>query len=178
MAESRLYVHTAVSEHLASLPARPWEVGGWLLGYSDEEQGAIVITHATPPSHGTPTSIRISSRGHRRYFDQAWCASAGHVTFLGDWHTHPGGPPTPSKRDEEAMRQVAADPDFGEGAKVTAISACGRWRRPPAVETRFYVLDQDVPRRLSPRIIRHLPTPSDRVPTWRWPRSRLWPKRC
>lgn len=173
MAERRLYVHAGVNECLASLPARPWEVGGWLLGYSDEEAGAIVVTHVTPPSHGTPFSIRISGYGHRRYFDQAWCASAGHVTFLGDWHTHPGGPPTPSERDEEAMRQIAGDPDFGSGPTLIAITAAGRWRRPTSVETRFYVLERDAPQRLLPRVIDQLPPLVDRVPSWRWPNSSL-----
>lgn len=175
MPELRLYVHAAVSERFAGLPARPWEVGGWLLGYSDEELGAVVVTHITPPSRGTPFSIRISGRHHRRYFDEAWNASAGNVTFLGDWHTHPGGPSTPSERDEEAMRQVAVDPDFGTGPTVIAIVATGRWRRPTATEEpRYYVLEDDMPRRLRPRPMRQLPTPADRVPTWRWPGTKPW----
>jgi integrative and conjugative element protein (TIGR02256 family) len=156
-------------ERIADLPARPWEVGGWLLGYSDSEEGAIVLTHATPPSRGTPFSIRISGRHHRRYFDQAWSASGGHVTFLGDWHTHPGGVPMPSDRDEEAMRQIAADPNFGEGPNLIAIAATGRWRRSACVETRFYVLEGGEPYRLHPRLIDRLPPPADRVPAWRWP---------
>jgi len=163
----RLYVHSAVSERIASLPARPWEVGGWLLGYSDEEEGAIVVTHATPPSHGTPFGIRISGRRHRRYFDLAWSASSGHVTFIGDWHTHPGGLATPSERDEEAMRQIAGDPDFGDGPTLIAIAVTGRWRRPASVETAFYVLENDAPVRLQPRRIDQLPAPADRVPMWR-----------
>lgn len=170
MAEPRLYVHSAVSERLANLPARPWEAGGWLLGYTDEDEGAVVVTHATPPSRGTPFFIRISGRHHRRYFDEAWRSSAGHVTFLGDWHTHPGGPPTPSERDEEAMRQVAGDPDFGTGPTIIAIVSTGRWRRPPVPgEVRYYVLEGDVPQRLQPHPIGQLPPPADRVPVWRWP---------
>lgn len=165
----RLYVSAAIIERIAALPARPWEVGGWLLGYSDEEEDAIVVTHATPPSRGTPFSIHISGRRHRRYFDQAWCASDGHVTFLGDWHTHPGGPPIPSERDEEAMQQVADDPDFGEGPTLIAIAATGRWRRPASVETRFYILEEDMPRHLYPRLIDEMPPPVDRVPSWPWP---------
>jgi integrative and conjugative element protein (TIGR02256 family) len=167
----RLYVSTATIERIGALPARPWEVGGWLLGYSDEEQGAIVVTHATPPSRGTPFSIRISGRRHRRYFDQAWSASDGHVTFLGDWHTHPGGLAIPSERDEEAMHQIAADPDFGEGPTLIAIAATGRWRRPASVETRFYILGDDFPRRLHPRLLDQLPPPADRVPAWSWSRG-------
>lgn len=165
----RLYVSAATVEHIADLPARPWEVGGWLLGYSDEEEGAIVVTHSTPPTRGTPFSLRISGRNHRPYFDQAWSASAGHVTFLGDWHTHPGGPPTPSERDEEAMRQIAADSDFGHGPTLIAIAAAGRWRRPASVDTRFYILEENTPRRLHPCLIDELPAPADRVPGWHWP---------
>lgn len=171
MAEPRLFASSAVLDRIAGLPSRPWEVGGWLLGYFDDERRAIVLTHATPPSRGTPFSIRISGRHHRRFFDQAWSASSGHVTFLGDWHTHPGGPPTPSERDEEAMRQIASDSDFGDAPVLIAIAATGRWR-PALVETRFYTLENGAPRHLKPCLIDELPPPTDCVPAWPWPRSR------
>jgi len=57
-----------------------------------------------PPSESTSaeTGTELASD-----FDEAWDASGRHVTFLGDWHTHPGGPTVPSERDREAMEKLA-----------------------------------------------------------------------
>jgi proteasome lid subunit RPN8/RPN11 len=51
------------------------------------------------------------------------------VTFLGDWHTHPGGPPFPSRRDHAAVADVARDPDFKTRRPVIAIVATPRLPR-------------------------------------------------
>jgi integrative and conjugative element protein (TIGR02256 family) len=122
-----LWVHDAVSEQLHAVPARPWEVGGWLLGYWTED--SIVVTHATPPnSRGTPFGVTISGRGHRRDFDRAWDRTGGRVTFLGDWHTHPGVLAEPSKKDRCAAAQLASDPDFQTPRPLLGIVATARWR--------------------------------------------------
>jgi integrative and conjugative element protein (TIGR02256 family) len=173
MAEPRLYVHRGALQRFEELPQRPWEVGGWLLGYSDEEANSLVLTHATPPSRGTPFFVRISGRHHRPYFDQAWSATSGLITFVGDWHTHPGGHPTPSERDEAAMRQLHSDPDYGEGPLLTAIAGTGRWPgRRRLTDTRFFTLRREEPVRLRPVLLDDLPDPAHRVPNWRWPTGR------
>ena len=103
-----LFVHSQAAEDLLRLPAAPWEIGGWLLGYSAGHGTQLVVSHPTPPGPiGTPFGVRISSRGHHRRFDAAWEAAGGEVTYLGDWHTHPGGPAAPSEQDAKAMRQLA-----------------------------------------------------------------------
>lgn len=114
MTDPELLVHGEVLDRLMRIPGRPWEVGGWLLGWWSDDGSETLVTHATPPaSRGTPFGVTISGRGHRPMFDAAWNASGGTVTFLGDWHTHPGGPAAVSERDRKAMRQLASDPDFG-----------------------------------------------------------------
>lgn len=126
MAEPLLWVHNRVTSRLAAVPPRPWEVGGWLIGYWAED--SLVVTHATPPrSRGTPWGVTINGHGHRRLFDQAWDATQGRVTFLGDWHTHPGGPALPSERDRNAAARLATDPDFGTPRPLIAIIATSRW---------------------------------------------------
>lgn len=78
----------------------PYETGGLLMGWSDGS--AALITHVVGPG---PDAI------HRRYSftpDHVW--QAGEVariydgsgrtsTYLGDWHSHPGGRAVPSVRD-------------------------------------------------------------------------------
>lgn len=125
-----LHVHEDVSASLSRLPPRPWEVGGWLLGYWSENRSAIVVTHSTPPaSRGTPFGVTISGRGHRKLFNEIYDRTGGHATFLGDWHTHPSGSAHPSPRDISALEQLARHPDYGTPVPLIAITATGRWRR-------------------------------------------------
>ena len=134
-----LHVHEDVQASLAKLPPRPWEVGGWLLGYWSVDRSAIVVTHSTPSaSRGTPFGVTISGHGHRRLFDEIYDRTGGRATFIGDWHTHPAGPAQPSLRDLRALAQLASDPDYGTPMPLIAITAIGRWRR-RSPHTRWWV---------------------------------------
>lgn len=56
-------------------------------------RGVLQAVPFTPS--GSPFGAHISAAGHRERFDQAWQASGGVVTFLGDWHAFlEGWPPT------------------------------------------------------------------------------------
>ena len=168
----RLLVAEALLGRLNELPRRPWEVGGWLLGYWSADRGTLVVTHGTPPAaRGTALGITISGKGHRRRFDEAWTASAGHVTFIGDWHTHPGGPAIPSRTDHRAMRQLAEDPDYGTPEPLIAIARLPRLARAGAVHVAFYLRrthGQVV--ELAPTMFAELPREAQAVPDWPWPR--------
>lgn len=127
-----VWIRTHVIDRLLSLPGRPWEVGGWLLGFADGDE--LVVTHATPPgAPGSPLHVRISGRGHRPHFDRLWDETGGVVTYLGDWHSHPGGPAAPSDRDRRAVQMIASDPDFATPRPLIVIAATPRWptRREP-----------------------------------------------
>lgn len=163
-------MHRAVLGNVERVLPRPWEVGGWLLGWWADDEGALFVTHATPPaSRGTPFGVTISGRGHRPLFNAAWDATDGAVTFLGDWHTHPGRPALLSDRDRRAMRELATDPDFGTPLPIIAIVGSGRWpwsRVRPAV--RFYIRIKDDQQELTPRLVEGLPPVASRVPAWQW----------
>jgi integrative and conjugative element protein (TIGR02256 family) len=172
---TRLSVHRAVTEHLQSLCAAPWEIGGWLLGYWTEVLDHVVVTHATPPGRrGTPFGVRISGQGHRARFDQAWDASGGHVTFLGDWHTHPGGPALPSTTDRRALDKLASNPDYGTPTPLIAIIQNPRfgWSSTPRRVAWFVRADEDEPRVLAPARFESLPHCVAAVPNWAWPVGR------
>lgn len=170
-----LFVHTQVVDRLRRLRAGPREVGGWLLGYWMANERQIVVTHATPPGpKGSIGGVRISGRGHRARFDEAWTASAGDVTFLGDWHTHPGGPVVPSDRDKRALTKLARGPDYGTPRPLMAIAGTPRWpwRRGSAHLECYLRRESGVANRLEPIVVNELPPSAAAVPTWRWPRTR------
>lgn len=170
-----LFVHVGVLRHLADVPVRPYEVGGWLLGFWSEAEDSIFVTHATPPaSRGTPLGVRISGRGHRRKFDNAWDASGGAVTFLGDWHTHPGSPPLPSSTDQRALHRLATDPNYGTPQPLIAIMSTPRWPhgRGPTTIAFYLRAAESKTLGLEPNLAHELPEPAQAVPTWEWPRNR------
>lgn len=132
-----LWVRQHVLDRLSALRGRPWEVGGWLLGY--RARNSIVVTHATAPaSRGTPFGVTISGQGHRPAFDRLWDATGGRVTFLGDWHTHPGGAAHPSTRDETAVADIANDDDFKTPEPLIGIVATPRLPRRAANVIEFF----------------------------------------
>lgn len=170
-----LFVHVGVLRHLVGVPVRPYEVGGWLLGFWSESEDAVFITHATPPaSRGTPLGVRISGRGHRKKFDSAWDASGGAVTFLGDWHTHPGSPPVPSATDERALSRLSTDPSYGTPQPLIAILSTPRWVfSSGSTSVAFYMrahLGKTVG--LQANVVQDLPEQTRAVPSWRWPRRK------
>jgi integrative and conjugative element protein (TIGR02256 family) len=169
-----LFVHDAVLARLHSLPARPWEVGGWLLGYWGDDRRSLFVTQLTPPTAGRPWKVTISSDGHRHYFDEAWEASGGEVTFLGDWHTHPGQPATPSRRDRLALVKLATEPEYATPQPLIAIAKTGRWPWQERLsEPRFYLGDETGETvELEPRSVTALPESAARVPEWPWPKPR------
>lgn len=104
---------SAVEDMLNEASARsPLETGGVLLGY---------IAPATAPEEVMVEAV-IGPGPHSRHFkrrfepDNAWQtreiaaryeASGRITTYLGDWHTHPGGVPLPSRRDQKTARTIA-----------------------------------------------------------------------
>jgi integrative and conjugative element protein (TIGR02256 family) len=170
-----LWVHRPLVRLLTQLPTRPWEVGGWLLGFWTADERSVFVTHATPPaSRGTPFGVTISGTGHQALFDEAWDRSSGHVTFLGDWHTHPGCPATPSSRDRAALRQLAHDPDFGTPRPLIAIVQAPRWRLGRTRDAIRWYLRHDArdghTNELIPRLVDDLPEEAAFPVRWRWPR--------
>jgi integrative and conjugative element protein (TIGR02256 family) len=172
---AELFVHRGVIARLAHLGGRPYEIGGWLLGYWAQDRSAVFLTHVTPPaSVGTPAGVRISGEGHRKRFDEAWEATGGSVTYLGDWHTHPGGPALPSARDRKAMRQLAERPSYGTPEPLMLIVATPRWpggSQPFAVTFHLGGASGHL-EQLEPGLVEALPSPSDAVPDWPWPGRR------
>ncbi len=172
----RLIVHEGVLQRVQRVPVKPWEVAGWLLGYWADDGEAVFITHVTPPaSKGTALGVRVTGEGHLPRFDEAWEASGGIVTFLGDWHTHPGSPPLPSSRDRKALRTLAGDDDFGTPRPLMAIASTPRLPGADRLaRLAFYLREpDDTIRRLIPTPTATLPAAVTEVPEWPWPNRRV-----
>lgn len=90
---------------------RRWiETGGPLFGYLSGSD--VVVTHAL--------AVGIRSRRRRSSFEpdprevtalvkNVHDVSDGRLRYVGSWHTHPGGDPTPSPTDQAALLRLSRD---------------------------------------------------------------------
>ena len=75
------------------------EAGGVLLGRHIRDSDDIVVDGVTTPMAGDRRSRHRFRRGKKRHqaaIDEAWRASNGTCTYLGEWHSHPEPFPIPS----------------------------------------------------------------------------------
>ncbi|WP_410052160.1 Mov34/MPN/PAD-1 family protein [Bradyrhizobium sp. SZCCHNRI3042] len=88
-----------MEQAVAACEGRP-ESGGILLG--SVRGPHLEITAFTRPAatdEGTMTHFVRRDPAHQAAADDAWKRSAQEVGFMGEWHTHPSGPPMPSGID-------------------------------------------------------------------------------
>jgi len=90
----------------------PMETGGILLGYINysPDNCDIVVTDAVGPgrnsTHGE-FSFTPDSKYHDGAIARRYTSSGRIVTYLGDWHSHPGGRPSLSRRDKATLVAIA-----------------------------------------------------------------------
>ncbi|WP_419233454.1 Mov34/MPN/PAD-1 family protein [Gordonia sp. CPCC 205515] len=96
------------------------ETGGILLGQTARD--TATIQHAGRPG---PRAIRtLTSFSRDRNYSQAFadaCWSYDHSVWIGEWHSHPTGPPIPSNKDSETYEQLLADPDLDFDVFISII---------------------------------------------------------
>lgn len=90
----------------------PLETGGVLLGYvSPRGEPEHVVVEAVlgpgPRARHSKTQFEPDSRWQEGEIAQRYELSGRITTYLGDWHTHPMGPPLPSRRDRQTARAIA-----------------------------------------------------------------------
>jgi integrative and conjugative element protein (TIGR02256 family) len=88
----------------------PLETGGVLLGYWSEDHMAAVVTNAVgpgPQAQHDYCSFIPDYDYHCAEIARIYEASGRRYTYLGDWHTHPGGSPRLSRRDRLTLRRIA-----------------------------------------------------------------------
>jgi integrative and conjugative element protein (TIGR02256 family) len=91
---------------------RPQETGGILLGHRSGIDVVVrEIAGAGPGAVRTTTGMRPDHEYQVRAVRQAFTASHGAVTYLGDWHSHPEGSGELSPRDRRTLRNIAFERD-------------------------------------------------------------------
>lgn len=103
----------------------PLETGGIMLGW---ENGDIVVSNIIGPG---PRAVhrRASFDPDTEWQDhqlaEKYEASGRTLVYLGDWHTHPGGAPTPSRRDRKTLATIAGYPAARCAAPIMVILGQG-----------------------------------------------------
>jgi integrative and conjugative element protein (TIGR02256 family) len=93
-----------------------FETGGVLFGQFDDFLKVIWITAASgppPDSSADRNGFVCGTRGVAKMNQEFVARSQGSVSFVGMWHTHPGGAPDPSFIDRQAMARLFDSPAFG-----------------------------------------------------------------
>ena len=104
------------------------EVGGILLG--KRRHGHFEIVQVT-----TPTKFDKRTRNHWIRSDKihadiakkAWQDSAGEISYLGEWHTHPENNPTPSVIDIHEWSTISNSCDNPAGLMMVIIGINDIW---------------------------------------------------
>jgi len=96
----------------ASAKAGRRETGGILIGRHGSDGWTVEVAEATPKPKGSIAgwfTFRRSNDGLKRLLASRWERGQHYV---GEWHFHPGGAPTPSSSDDRAMERISSDADY------------------------------------------------------------------
>lgn len=90
----------------------PNEVGTSLVGcYSDDgfEASVLDLAPLSSDSKGQRTSFYRGTVGLRKFFAKLRQTFSGKRHYVGEWHSHPDGAPTPSGTDDRNQLDIAMD---------------------------------------------------------------------
>jgi integrative and conjugative element protein (TIGR02256 family) len=93
----------------ASVKARCRETGGILIGRYGPGGWVADVVEATPKPRGSRSGwfwFQRSNEGLAALLEERWREG---YHYLGEWHFHPRGSPTPSGNDRRAMAKIALD---------------------------------------------------------------------
>lgn len=143
----------------------PAETGGVVLGWSNTDRREVVVTNALgpgPEAVHTATGFLPDGEWHDREVDHVYQRSGRLVTYLGDWHTHPGGRGLLSLTDFRTLARISRNPEARAPQPLMLILAHGTpwtlvaWQR---LTLRIFGMSLPWHRRLSCRTWR--PAPGD-----------------
>lgn len=90
----------------------PKEFGGLLVGcYSDDFKTCLIKTSIMPTKYKTSRYFfERGKEGLKQKLSEFYNATP-RLIYVGEWHTHPDGVPSPSSTDLNAMIEIAESPD-------------------------------------------------------------------
>ncbi|MFC3832846.1 MULTISPECIES: ThiF family adenylyltransferase [Deinococcus] len=100
IATARAHRDTALSQSL------PVETGGTLVGSIDLDRQHLFVTGLRPPptdSRHYPAAFERGVEALRSEIEHIEARSAGALTYLGEWHTHPRGFAAQPSRDDQTL---------------------------------------------------------------------------
>ena len=99
----------------------PNEFGGVFVGFKQNE--LIVIEDVLIPDdfeNGKTIFVRRPGTLNER-LELIFNTTKGKITYIGEWHSHPGGPPNPSSTDINAMQEIADTKKIGNSNPILMI---------------------------------------------------------
>lgn len=100
------------------------ETGGPLFGYQDESTGdtVVVLAHGPgPKAKHRPFSFVPDRVATQEAIRAVHAQSDGVYSYVGEWHTHPGGSSQPSGRDLRSLAAIASEPQVDLAAPAAII---------------------------------------------------------
>jgi integrative and conjugative element protein (TIGR02256 family) len=100
------------------------ETGGPLFGYTDPSTRDTVVAIAYGPGPNArhrPRSFAPDPDATDAAIREVHARSRGSYSYIGDWHTHPGGAGRPSRRDADALAAIAAEAEVDLPEPVMVI---------------------------------------------------------
>jgi integrative and conjugative element protein (TIGR02256 family) len=118
----------------------PHETGGVLMGYwaSDREAVVTAIIKGGPKAQRTPTRFSPDSKFQEENISNIYQRSGRRHTYLGDWHTHPGGELALSFTDKSTLHVISRTPEARARKPIMLIVAgdgswmAGAWQWHPS----------------------------------------------
>lgn len=91
--------------------AKGRETGGILVGYVNRKRKIVYVVDALPPStdsYAGADRFELGVAGYEEKIRAIQERTGGLLGYMGDWHTHPSGSPSPSATDTRTARRLAA----------------------------------------------------------------------
>lgn len=103
----------------------PNETGGVLIGYEAENSDIVVTAISGPGPRAQHRRFRFSPDPdyQQTFIEDRFRRTNGGETYLGDWHTHPGGGCQLSFLDRRTLARIAQTPSSGTARPIMAILA-------------------------------------------------------
>jgi len=111
----------------AAITHYPMEFGGFLIGSYSAEGNVALIDRVLLPQlfRSSPVAFERHSSGLEVELERLY-ALPEPLFYIGEWHTHPDGPTTPSSTDRSAMAAIAAHPSVKIKSPLLLIASVSR----------------------------------------------------